>query len=111
MSAWRCPICNSEDEDRRTISVSCLYAVDEMAPFLRTPDGRYELTVCKQCRGDFLAMIATWFRGAFVDMDLRLGNEKRNIPLRMQGRTLWVTREEYAELYPNRAPITMSRED
>jgi hypothetical protein len=66
-----CQRCNESDHDRRTLWMSCFYAMEELdLPFRQkkiTPNGYdsgrtfYLLTVCKSCRADWMAQIKTWF--------------------------------------------------
>lgn len=56
----------------------------------------YVLKTCKNCRGDFLAVLKQFCLGKFVDSK-RTPNEERVIPIRQNGATVFVTQEEFLQ--------------
>lgn len=63
-----CQRCGEEGEDRRTLYMACLYAMEELdIPFStwKMPDPWkrkfYTLTVCKECRAQWMQAIQSWF--------------------------------------------------
>lgn len=62
----QCQKCGEYGEDRRTLRMSCLYEMNELKiPFKIIPREKgqdiYSLTVCKDCRGDWMGAIENWF--------------------------------------------------
>jgi len=96
-----CQVCGQEGEDRRTLKLRYFYELEEISEkFQQVPideDGAtdvfYMLRTCKDCRGDFLELLRRWINGEFVQPES--DDPKRNIPVRKDGRTVMVTREEW----------------
>jgi hypothetical protein len=69
----RCQRCHVVEDDTRIIKMGCFYEMDELGlPFkhkiIESKDSEYKeklytLTVCKQCRGSWMAAQINWFRG------------------------------------------------
>lgn len=103
-----CMLCHAHGEDKRSLRIECFYAVDEVVPealdlSLVEGEGGYYLRICKSCRGALLDRLAEWreervaLRSALKDHDGYLLDESRaEIPLRQNGRIVYVTRQEYA---------------
>jgi hypothetical protein len=105
-----CQRCHELGEDRRTISMSCLYDMDELGiPFKHkiiqnTISGNnnnfYTLTVCKQCRGSWMEAQVNWFNG--VDNAESCGS---GIYIREYGAVKEITEEEWYERNPDITPV------
>ncbi len=152
MSNERCVRCGSNGEDRRTLWMSCFYAMEELGiPFdkeilftanveeltsakepvgIKLPDGKqlniqagtvccsgellphqlYTLRVCKRCRGEWLAMIKSWFRavpqGQDHDADDYQAGSGSGIFIRENGVNKEITREEWDRRNPGCVPVT-----
>ena len=107
-----CMICHAYGADKRSLFVSCFYAVHEVVPeaidlFLcdeQLKDRGYYLRICKSCRGSFLGHMEKWanerrlLRGTPLDHD---GSEVYDtdgmIPVRINGCVRFLTREEWDE--------------
>lgn len=63
-----CQRCGEIGDDRRTLWMACLYAMDELdVPFTVKPAPKtdkefFTLKVCKECRADWMLAIQEWFR-------------------------------------------------
>ena len=113
-----CPICGKgPDPDLRTLSVANGYELHEASTKLEKVEFAvasepgveaavtlrlYQIRTCKNCRGDFIGLLRRWINGEFVDVAMREGlpksgdeGEERNIPLRVDGATVMVTRSEW----------------
>jgi hypothetical protein len=53
----------------------------------------YRVTCCKSCRGDFLQVFGKWSRGELRPR--RQDDDEANIPVRVNGATVMMTRTEY----------------
>jgi len=127
MSKEICQRCGEKDYDRRTLWMSCLYAMEELGlPFEtnnvvvrvdkalkanESPEGKpivttgfipkfYTLTVCKECRADWMMVIKNWFNEKPVRESCGSG-----IFVRRNGATVEITEEEWREENPDREPI------
>jgi hypothetical protein len=61
---YTCQVCGDVGEDRRTIYVSCFYALEEVSDkFAITEDNQYKLRVCKGCRAIFMDMLGNFVEG------------------------------------------------
>ena len=90
-----CQVCGQAGEDRRTLHVACLYELREVsdkftAPTKKDYPGLYTLRMCKDCRGDLLNLLRQWARGDRIQ-------EEATIPVRLDGRNVMITDEEYAK--------------
>jgi hypothetical protein len=94
------------DHDLRTLRLSYAYALGEGSDRLEPtiPATFHTITTCKSCRGDFLEVLWKWANGGFLietnraDAGISPRGDDRpeaNIPLRVAGRTVMVTREEW----------------
>lgn len=112
LDADKCQLCGAEGPDKRTLLMSCFYALEEAVPeFIDLTDtnllvdnlGFYYLRICKTCRGDLLGRLKQWGderrarRGLPMDHD---GGEtdvedERCIPVRVDGATVMMTYKEY----------------
>jgi len=72
----KCDCCGEIGQDRRTLSMACGYAMNEMnVPFKELPvanipsfgNGLYTLRVCKDCRANWMHAIRDWFNGGGND--------------------------------------------
>ena len=120
-----CQICNQEGEDRRTLRLEYFYDLSEISDKLkkaevtiRFADGHevkdvlWTIRTCKDCRGDFLGILRRWTNGEFITQTR--GRSERNIPVRVDGRVIMMTAEEWqahtARLgEPDRAPHQLVR--
>ncbi len=94
----KCVRCESEGEDRRTLFMSCLYAMEELkVPFeqhktTEHPKVLYTLRVCKSCRADWLSMIQKWF----VEKPNRSEpTDETLIPVRENETVVFISEEEW----------------
>ncbi len=105
-----CMLCGAYGADKRSWQSSCFYAIDEAVPeALDLKDGFY-LRICKSCRGRYLEGLRRWreecvgLRGFTKDHDGYLYDTEeemdpeRNIPVRRNGVTVLLTREEWDHL-------------
>ena len=106
-----CEICDETGEDRRTLEMSYLYDLTEVGLERRDGLRGYTKRTCKQCRGDLLEFIDFWTSGE-VAARRKVREEsspERNVPVRMHGRTVMLTRDEYKRIYPGRETISVSQ--
>lgn len=93
----QCQVCEALGDDRRTLVISCGYDLHEVSKkFARTPDDRHAqfmLLVCKDCRGDFLGVLRRWVAKEFILKQEE--SSDRNIPLRVDGRIIMLTKAEW----------------
>ena len=108
-----CQLCHAYGADKRSLYISCFYSIHEVIPEIidlsmcdGVPDNGYYLRLCKSCRGRLLDMLEKWrnecvgLRNKPKDHDgsIEEQDENANIPLRVNGRIVMVTEEEfYAE--------------
>jgi hypothetical protein len=106
MSSEVCAICGEEEEDWRMLHLSYFYALQEVSPKLQPENGSlhtssamHEIRTCKACRGEFFGVLRRWCDGAFIDPVSRgdTDDPERNIPVRVDGRTVMMTMPEYHE--------------
>jgi len=89
LGIFDCQICGKQDQDARTLSLRYNYKLSEISDKFQTePDGTYSIRTCKSCRGSFLDVLKQWTEGGFVEA-------VRNIPVRVQGRTVMMNDEEW----------------
>lgn len=105
MSMEKCQRCGDEGYDRRTLWMSCFYLMSELGlPFEEAEkDGLrfYTLLVCKDCRGDWMAMIKLWFE----DVPKNKIGCGSGIFVRREGRNVEITEDEWHRLNPGRKPV------
>jgi hypothetical protein len=112
-----CMICHARGGDMRSFFISMFYALSEVAPEFVNIDKVHEtipdfpfqrgyyLRICKTCRGEIMQSIkeAINSRRSLRDTpkdsdgEVEEFNPARNIPVRMNGRTVMMTPEEYDE--------------
>lgn len=89
-----CQKCREEDEDLRTLFMSCFYDMSELdIPFAERDimdDKFYTLRVCKSCRGDWLMSVKEWFEASIQKNTCDSG-----IYIREFGKLLQITAEEF----------------
>ena len=121
-----CMCCHAYGEDKRSLWVDCFYEVREVVPEAIEISGvepepknhnrGYYLRICKSCRGRFLTMMGEWWktgvdlRDTPKDHDGRDDYEpdpERNIPVRVNGAIVMMTREEWAERQRSTQPVTV----
>ena len=104
-----CMVCHAYGADKRSLHISCLYAVHEVVPeaidLYDVPDkpNTYYLRICKACRGELLRHLQQWrderaaLRDEPKDHDGRVDDDDmgRCIPMRVNGATVLMTRDEY----------------
>ncbi len=66
---------------------------DPVPPIRLVDQSVYSVTCCKACRGDFLRMFGKWARGKLRER--RDDDDDRCIPVRVNGSTVMMTRDEY----------------
>jgi hypothetical protein len=95
----RCARCGEVGQDRRTLWMSCLYAMEETGIPFDTPDPDaspyhirfYTLRVCKACRGQWLAAIKEWFHNVPAPPE----EDGDTIYVRELGATVVISRAEW----------------
>lgn len=105
-----CQLCHAHGEDKRSLRLSCLYAVHEVVPEAIDMHGidesrDYYLRICKSCRGRFLTMLQEWraervaLRDEPKDHDghISVANSDRCVPVREHGVIRWFTEEEFEQ--------------
>lgn len=109
----QCQRCGDVDHDRRTLWMSCFYAMNELElPFeqhrLVHPNGHninfFTLRVCKDCRADWMAAIKSWF-----DTPVEREVCGSGIFVRENGATREITREEWDRRNPGREPVVVAK--
>jgi hypothetical protein len=103
-----CALCHAAGQDKRFLMVDCFYQLTEVVPefqVIRNPSGRdhYGMWICKTCRGRLLEHLKVWhdecvqMRGLPKDSDGAPVDDdpQRNIPVRLNGATLMMTKEEF----------------
>lgn len=105
-----CQLCHAFGEDKRSLFISCFYAVHEVLPEAidlretsRKENG-YMLRICKACRGSFLDMLGKWrekqiyLRSMPKDHDGNIEEGPlQDIPVRVQGAIVMMSLEEFEE--------------
>ncbi len=99
----KCARCGDPGPDLRTLWMACLYQMNELnVPFeredlavaLESHERRfYTLTVCKDCRADWMSVIEKWFNTVPIEESPGTG-----IFVRQNGRSIEVSFEEYERL-------------
>lgn len=99
-----CMLCWAYGNDKRSLFVSCFYAVHEAVPeAIDLKERGYYLRICKACRGDFLGKMRQWaderraLRDTPKDHDGHVSEEnpEANIPVRIDGAIVMLTREQW----------------
>ena len=107
----KCQRCNEEQDDLRTLFMSCFYEMNELElPFEIVETGKinsYTLRVCKRCRSDWLHFIRMWFH-----IKLPEHNEVGSgIFIRDFGHNREVSEEKFREMYPGQEPVRINNND
>ena len=102
-----CMLCGARGPDKRGLFIDCLYDLTEAIPEVldlsdvKEVDGFY-LRICKGCRADLIGTLSEWRRRRVARREVMknhdgndLPTEERDIPMRMDGTTKWMTREEF----------------
>jgi len=90
---FTCQVCGADDQDAHTLTLSCLYNLSGISDkFRKEPDGSWSIRTCKDCRGNFLAILQYWVEGNFAEVDSR---PDRNILVRVHGRTVMMNTQEW----------------
>lgn len=106
-----CALCATteyESGDLRTLRIGCFYDLtevsDKFTPVAATiegvdrPQNLYSMRICKDCRGDFMGLLRQFIdtqMSTVVDREVDDLNPERNIPIRVDGRTMMVTEGEW----------------
>lgn len=107
-----CMCCHAYGEDKRSLWIDCIYAVDEVVPEAINigavepkPENHkrgYYLRICKTCRGRFLGMMGEWWAAGVARRDVPKDHDgreeaaaERNIPVRVNGAIVMMTEVEY----------------
>lgn len=102
----RCARCGEVGEDRRTLWMACLYAMEELPiPFEERDGGGhsyYTLCVCKACRADWMDAIRRWYQDKPARVSCGSG-----LFVRRGGATVEITREEWDATHPGREPLVV----
>ena len=102
-----CMLCGAKGEDKRSLWIDCFYAVHEVPDDQKVAHNRgYYLRICKTCRGRLLEHLRTWGNECRTMRELPKDSDgspeftdpDRNIPVRMHGTTVVLTREEWDRL-------------
>ena len=115
-----CEVCGETDDspDHRTVRISMLYDLAEAGlrtlermQIVQNADGTqvgsgsliqtFGARVCKDCRGDLIGLLRRWKNGEFHEPEVEwddVHNEPRNIPVRVDGRTVMVSHSEWKDL-------------
>lgn len=107
-----CQICWAYGQDKRSFKLYCFYDVSEIIPEAidmfaigDDKDPSYYLRVCKSCRGSFLTALKQAADGRRAlreepkdhDGYIDDGDSDANIPVRINGATVMMNAENYAE--------------
>lgn len=104
-----CALCAAPDgPDLRTLRIGCLYDLSEVSdlfqPVLAQIDRvekqqtLWTMKICKDCRGDFMGVLRQFIdtqMATMVDRACEELNPERNIPVRVDGRTMMMTEPEW----------------
>jgi hypothetical protein len=126
-----CMLCGAEGPDKRSLWISYFYAIHEVLPEAIDLHGvadeaiasrGYVLRSCKECRGKFLSYLALWRQHCLNMRDVPKDEDGeplgplepgRDIPVRVNGRTVYMTEAEWREGYgaDGREPYRIERDD
>lgn len=102
----KCARCDEETEDWRILWMACGYEMNELGcPFDQDkypncPEKFYKLTVCKNCRSDWMIAIKDWFDHIPARESCGSG-----IYIRRFGANVEITDEEFQKMYPGRIAV------
>lgn len=107
----QCQLCHAEGPDKRSLFISCLYAVHEVVSEVidlrgcdeSVNDRGYYLRICKSCRSRLLTMLGEWRRICIENRELPKDHDGHlvevdpdaNIPVRINGAIRMMTLGEY----------------
>ena len=113
-----CMLCQAQGEDKRSLFISCFYAVNEVIPeaidLTECPDNvkdrGYYLRICKNCRGELLDMLGEWRAGCVQRRGTPMNRDGyseesipgADIPMRVNGRIVMMTTEQYEDYRKSR---------
>ena len=93
----------TNDPDTRSLFMACFYEMQELGlPFEEIKSGErkfYVLEVCKDCRGDWMGAIKTWFQNPPKKESCGSG-----IFVRRNGATVEISQEEWDREHPSQEP-------
>lgn len=102
-----CVLCHAHGPDKRTLIMACVYHITEMVPEAELHEDKlYYARICKTCRGEFLDGLRVWrdqcVRRRALDKDhdgepLDSTNPEADIPVRVSGRIVMMTGDEYVD--------------
>lgn len=115
MNKKTCKRCYKEDEDLRTLWMECSYNMDELQIPLEKEVIReggvnylfYTIIVCKRCRADWLDFILMWYGIKLNKYDAK----GSGIFIRHFGENIEVSEEKFREIYPDREPVRVIKND
>lgn len=102
-----CQLCYAYGPDKRSVVMSCFYDLTEAVPEFKEVGGVYRLRVCKTCRSELLIRLQDWSQEAKKKRGFPKGSDgelttldelmepRRNIPVRVFGAVVMLTREDY----------------
>ena len=110
-----CRKCETEEDDLRTLWMSCFYEMNELAlPFAKVqnplstnlPREFYTLRVCKNCRSEWMESIQAWWILPTTRESCGSG-----IFIRRFGANVEVTDEEFRQSYPGIEPVRVIQDE
>jgi len=109
-----CQLCGAHGADKRSLFISCFYAIQEVVPEtidLANVDGLndrgYYLRICKNCRARLLAHLRQWREecivlrelpkdhDGYVDDDYIIHDPDADIPVRVNGVVTYMTPKQW----------------
>lgn len=109
-----CQLCGAHGADKRSLFISCFYAVQEVIPEVidladvdNLNDRGYYLRICKSCRARLLAHLRQWRQecvslrelpkdhDGYVDDDYVVRDPRANISVRKDGAITHMTPEQW----------------
>ena len=109
-----CQLCGAHGDDKRSLFISCFYAVQEAVPEAidlaavnNLKDRGYYLRICKSCRGRLLGHLRQWRQecialrelpkdhDGYVDDDYVVRDPRADIPVRTDGVVTHMTPEQW----------------
>ena len=103
-----CMLCNAYGADKRSLFISCLYQINEAVPEAidlfdtEFKDRGWFVRICKECRGKLLEHLRDWRNECVERQSIPkdhdggdLWDEEATIAVRIAGRTVWMTEEQY----------------
>lgn len=107
-----CMLCGAHGEDKRSLRMEYFYDLKEQVPEmldlanLKPEEGGFYLRTCKWCRGELLGLLRVWRETCVARRDFEKDHDgyiteegagDRNIPVRVDGRIMWMTLPEYED--------------